>query len=300
MSLSDELLAALVQHENDRPRSQQLRLGPSELGGCREYIRNVMAGAPVQGNEEWPVAAVVGTLVGDHLESVSQLRLGARTQVPVTATLPNGLTVSGTADMVFEDRNAVGDVKTKVGLSEVRKEGPSLENLCQVSVYALGLVQMGVLKEGATASLLYVDRSGVEQSIYEVELGWERIQYFVELVCDRLADVVEAQEHIDAGEVEWARALRDKTPPFCYSPRVMCPFRDLCWQGSEWVPDEVIADQDVIDTVERFVRVRDAYNDASRERAELREALRGVSGVTPSGYSVNWATPNTLYVTKVK
>jgi hypothetical protein len=300
MSLSDELLAALVQHENDRPRSQQLRLGPSELGGCREYIRNVMAGAPVQGNEEWPVAAVVGTLVGDHLESVSQLRLGARTQVPVTATLPNGLTVSGTADMVFEDRNAVGDVKTKVGLSEVRKEGPSLENLCQVSVYALGLVQMGVLKEGATASLLYVDRSGVEQSIYEVELGWERIQYFVELVCDRLADVVEAQEHIDAGEVEWARALRDKTPPFCYSPRVMCPFRGLCWQGSEWVPDEVIADQDVIDTVERFVRVRDAYNDASRERAELREALRGVSGVTPSGYSVNWATPNTLYVTKVK
>lgn len=300
MVLSDALLSALVAHENERPRSKQLALGPSELGGCREYIRNVMVGAPAAGNDEWPVAAVVGTLMGDHVEGVAQEYLGALTQVPVTTTLPNGLVVSGTADIVIVEDNRLADMKTKVGLSGVRKEGPSLENLCQVSVYTLGLVQMGVLREGAAASLLYVDRSGVEQSIYEVELDWDRIQYFIGVVVDRLADVVEAQEHIDAGEVEWARALRDKTPPFCYSPRVMCPFRDLCWEGSEWVPDEVIEDPDVIAVVERFAEVRDAYNEASTERGELRERLRGVSGITPSGYSVNWATPNTLYVTKVK
>jgi hypothetical protein len=298
--LSDDLLEALVGHENERPRSRQLTLGPSELGGCREYIRNVMVGAPVQGNSEWPTAAVVGTLLGDHLETVARESLGALTQVPVTATLPNGLVVSGTADMVFPERNLLADVKSKVGLSDVRKEGPSLENCVQVSIYVLGLVQMGVLDEGASASLLYVDRGGTEQVLYEVTLEWDRIEYFIQVVVDRINDVLEAQEHIDKGEVEYARALRDKTPPFCYSPRVMCPFRDLCWQGSEWVPDEVIEDDDIIAVIEQFVRVREEYNSAAADRSQLRERLRGVSGRTPSGYSVNWATENTLYVTKVK
>ena len=298
--LSDELLDALVHHENERPRSRQLTLGPSELGGCREYIRNVMVGAPIQGNSEWPTAAVVGTLLGQHVEDVAGEYLGALTQVPVTTTLPNGLVVSGTADIVLPERNLLADVKTKVGLSEVRKDGPSLENCVQVSIYVLGLVQMGVLTEGATASLLYVDRGGTEQVIYEVTLDWDRIEYFVGVVVDRITDVLDAQEHIDKGEVEWARALRDKTPPFCYSPRVMCPFRDLCWEGSEWVPDETIEDLDIIEVVEAFVRVRDEYNAAAADRMQLRERLRGVSGKTPSGYSVNWATENTLYITKVK
>jgi len=298
--LSDDLLAALVAHENARPRSQQLRLGPSELGGCREYIRNVMVGAPVQPNDEWPTAAVVGTLVGDHLETVAAEYLGAVTQVPITATLPNGLTVSGTADIVIPDRNQVADVKSKDGLAGVRRDGPSLENCAQVSIYALGLVQAGLLSEGATGSLLYVDRSGIEQTIYEVTLDWDRIMYFIDVVESRLDDVLTAQEHIDQGDVEYARALRDKTPPFCYSPRVMCPFRDLCWEGSEWVPHEQITDEETIRAVDEYVKVRDEANGADVRRRELREQLRGVSGVTPSGYSVNWATPNTLYVTKVR
>jgi hypothetical protein len=298
--LSDELLAALVDHENERPRSKQLRLGPSDLGGCREYIRNIMVGSPQQGNGEWPTAAVVGTLLGDHMEQVASESLGALTQVPVTTTLPNGLVVSGTADMVFPERNVLADLKSKVGLSDVRKEGPSLENCVQVSIYTLGLVQAGILDEGASASLIYVDRGGTEQMLYEVTLDWERIEYFIQVCVDRLADVVDAQEHIDKGDVEYARALRDKTPPFCYSPKVMCPFRDLCWEGSEWAPNETIEDEDVVATVEAFVVARADHDSAGARRAQLREALRGVSGKTPSGYSVNWATENTLYVTKVK
>lgn len=298
--LGDELLAALVDHENRRPRSLQLSLGPSALGGCREYIRNVMVGAPQQGNSEWPTAAVVGTLLGDHLETVAAEALGALTQVPVTTTLPNGLRVSGTADMVFVERNVLADVKSKVGLSDVRKKGPSLENCIQVSIYVLGLVQMGVLSEGATASLLYVDRAGVEQDVYEVTLDWDRIAYFIQVCVDRLQDVTDAQDQIDQGNLEYARALRDKTPPFCYSPRVMCPFRDLCWEGSEWAPSEVIEDEDVIATVAAFVETRAEHDTAGERRAQLREQLRGVSGRTPDGYSVNWATENTLYVTKVK
>jgi hypothetical protein len=299
--LSDDLLEAMTRYEAERPRHAQITLGPSDLGGCREYIRNVLAGAPLQEASVWPTAAVVGTLLGDYMESAAAKHLGAITQKPVTTQLPNGLVVSGTADMIFPDRNVLADCKTKDRLAGVKGEGASLENKIQVSIYTLGCVQMGLLTEGASAILVYVDRSGEEQTLYEIELSWDEILTYIDVVVSRLDDVLEAQEHIDKGELEWARALRDKTPPFCYSERVLCPFRDLCWKGSEWVPDEEITDENLVATVARYVAARDKERAAQAERAHYKEQLRGVSGLTPEGYSVTWPDgERALYVTKVR
>ena len=99
MSLADRFLRALKDFENAKPRKKQVRLGPSELGGCREYIRNVMIDSPMQEADEWPTAAVVGTLLGTHLESVAAEYMGAVTEVPVTATLPNGCRWRGSRSM---------------------------------------------------------------------------------------------------------------------------------------------------------------------------------------------------------
>jgi hypothetical protein len=298
--LADRMLDALKTHEKSRERSQQLTLGPSELGGCREYIRNVMAGAPIQPSDEWPAAATMGTLIGDHIEAIAEKYLGATTQRPITTMLPNGLLVSGTADMIFEKENMLADGKSKDGFAGIERYGPSMENLIQVSIYVLGCIQNGYLQEGATAVLLYVDRSGDEQRLIEHVLSWEQIQQNIDLVVARLDDVLEAQEHVDQGEVEWARGLRDKTPPFCYSPKVMCPFRDLCWKGSEWVPDEIITDADTIDAVARYVYARDAEKRAADLKKEARDQLIGVSGKTADGWAVTWpGTGRALYVTQV-
>lgn len=303
MPLADRFLAALREHEEAKPRNKQVRLGPSELGGCREYIRNVMVGAPMQGSDEWPAAAVVGTLLGAHLEDVAEERMGAVTEVPVTTTLPNGLKVSGHADIVLVEDNAVVDAKSKNRLYDVRREGPSLENLIQISVYALGLVQADVLSEGATAHLIYMDRSGDDQTLHEVELDWERILMYVDACVDRLNEVVAIQDMIDEGHVEAARGLRDKTPPFCYSPKVMCPFRDFCWKGSEWAPDEEIVDEETIRNVEVYDALRAEVKAATELKSQYRDKLVGVSGVTPDGLSVMWAGSENrpmLYVTQVK
>ena len=299
---AERMLAALKAHEAAKPRSKQVRLGPSELGGCREYVRNVMVGSPMQESDVWPTAAVMGTLAGAHLEAVAAEHLGALTEVPVTATLPNGLKVSGHADIVIVEENAVLDAKSKDGLSGVRREGPSLENLIQISVYTVGLVQAGVLEPGATAHLIYVDRSGNEQELYEVSLDWETILTFIDKCVDRLDEVVQVQEYIDQGDVSYARSLRDKTPPFCYSPKVMCPFRDLCWKGSEWKPDERISDEQTISDVELYDRLRGEIKAATEVKDKVRERLMGVNGVTPGGLSVTWAGSQTrpmLYVTQV-
>jgi hypothetical protein len=302
-SLKGKILDALIAHENDKPRNKQIRLGPSELGGCREYIRNIVAGTPMQDSGDvWPTAAVVGTLIGTHVEKVCADRLDALTEVPVTTTLPSGVKVTGHADIVLVEDNAVVDAKSKDRFDGVLREGSSLDNLCQVSTYALGLVQMGVLTEGCTAHLIYVDRSGSQQFLHEKVLEWDDIMAYVAMVDDRLDDVMEVQRHVDAGEVEYARDLRDKTPPFCYSERVLCPFRDSCWKGSEWSPHEVIEDPDVIEAVHRFVQVRDESRATETLRRQYREALIGVSGVTPDGWAVTWSGSErapALYVTKV-
>lgn len=304
MALKADILQALIDYENAKPRNKQVRLGPSELGGCREYIRNVMVGTPMQDNGDvWPTAAVMGTLMGAHMEDVLADQWGALTEVEVVATLPNGIKVKGHADIVDPKRNVVIDAKTKDGLDEVLKEGASLDNRVQVSVYTLGLVQSGVLTEGATAHLVYVDRSGRQQFLHEVVLDWTQIGEYVQVAVDRMEQVLDAQDHIDQGEVEWAHGLRDKTPPFCYSERVLCPFRDACWKGSEWVPNETISDPDIIALVHKFVEARDASRTSEVLRKQYRQSLMGVTGVTPDGWSVTWSgtdkTPM-LYVTKVK
>src|SRR5690606_14332193 len=300
MTLADEILEALKRKANSRERTHQIGLGPSEFGHCREYVRNVMIGAPRQPNDEWPAAAEIGTLIGDYMESAVGEYMGAQTQVPVTTRLPNGLTVRGTADMVMPDRNCVVDCKSKSELAQVRRDGPSIDNLIQISIYALGLVQGGVLQEGATAHLVYVDRSGKEQVLHEVTLSWERILAFIDLCVERLTDVITAQEHVDQGEVEWARALRDKTRPFCYHPSVMCPFRDLCWKGSEWKPSGSTLSDEETEIVHGFVQARAEQKEAEELRKAYREALKGVSGVTETGWSVVWSDGDrALYVTQV-
>lgn len=301
MTLADDILEAMVRMEAEKPRSKQVKLGPSELGSCREYVRNVLAGSPRQESDAWPAAAVVGTLLGDYMETAAEKYLGAIVQHSVTTELPNGLVVTGTADMIFPERNVLADAKSRDGFASLEADGPKLENLIQVSIYTLGLVQAGVLTEGAEAVLVYVDRSGENQTLRETVLSWEEIQTYVDLCVARLDEVLDAQEHIDAGELEYARALRDKTPPFCYSEKVLCPFRDLCWKGSEWVPDEVIANPETVANVAAYVVARQDESNARARRAELKEQLRGVSGLTPEGYSVTWPDgERALYVTKVR
>lgn len=303
MPLKDKILDALKKYENEKPRSQQVRLGPSELGGCREYVRNIMIGAPMQKSDEWATAAVVGTLMGAHFEAVCEKYMDAVTEVPVTTTLPSGLKVSGHADVVLVDENAVIDAKSKDGLDATLREGSSLENLVQISVYAVGLVQAGILSAGCTAHLIYMDRAGNQQFLHEKELTWDEILYYIEVCEDRLADVLAVQEQVDGGNVEAARNLRDKTPPFCYSPKVMCPFRDLCWKGSEWVPDNIISDPDVLAAVAGYDAARAESKAAEAIKAEHRKSLVGVSGVTPDGLAVTWSGSEdrpALYVTRVK
>jgi len=260
--LAHRLLDAVLADQGSRPRDQQREIGPSGLGGCREFIRATMAGDPMLESNTWKAEAWIGTVGGEALETIFERELGALTQQRITCVLPRtGLVVSGSSDLIWVEDNMLGDLKSKDGFETVKKEGPSLDNLIQVAIYVLGLVQRGVLTEGASARLVYWDRSGATKEFLVIVVEWEAILRFIEICEQRLEEVVEAQDALEAGDLSYRHRLRDKKPAYCMSPKVMCPFRQACWEGSEWWPTDKL----------EVTEVSDAVNDVRNDGPELLE-----------------------------
>lgn len=291
--LANELQQALNNWEARRPRNNQLTLGPSALGGCREYIRATIAGDEQQGGktDRGLDGALVGTILGAQIESVFTDELGYQHEVPVTINLHElGIDVAGHADTVSVERNWVGDLKSVNGLAETRNVGPSLKYLTQISGYTYGLVQMGTLKEGATASLIYYDRAGSDKKFLVYTITWEEILGYIQIINERLQNVFRALEAGSPDEMRWQ--LRDEEPSFCHY--IKCPFRLNCWGGSDWVGPETIESEEGVRAVESYVRARQAAKDADSWKRAAREALIGRQGITiteSGAWSVSWKGP---------
>lgn len=288
---ADFLLGAVLEVQNERPRDRQRAIGPSGLGACRERIRATMANDPQVDPEGWKLAAWVGTIGGDALEEIFRDRLGALVQQSVVTVLPRTkLKVAGHTDAVFVDRNVVTDLKSKDGFErlETWTEADIFENLVQIAVYALGLIQAGVLTPDATARLVYWDRSGNEPHFVVVPITNAGLRRYVDIAEQRLLEVVAAQERLDAGDLEARHALRDKSPSFCFSQKVQCPFRYACWEGSEWMPDGKIEHPDELRVVDEYVDARDTAKRKGDLQKQLREEMRGIQGTTPDGWVVSW------------
>jgi hypothetical protein len=99
---------------------------------------------------------------------------------------------------------------------------------------------------------------------------------------------MEAQEHLDAGDLAWHHALRDKKPAYCFSPKVMCPFRVACWGGSEWMPDGKIEDPEHIAAAWRVVTGREMMKTGQELVDHAKRDLEGIVGTTPDGLNVGW------------
>lgn len=189
---------AVAAHSMNSARTAQSTarlLGPSEVGGCRAYLARVVADVPfddMSHDVKW--AAFIGTAVGARLEQAmaEEYPDEIRTQVPVQTTFPSGLTIAGNVDVV---RNGIGvmDFKSVDGVETVRRTGPSFQQLAQVNTYLLGLIQAGQLPPEATWSLVYVDRSGAEDTpvVFEGPLDTD----VIDQIDMRLADVIYAVEH---------------------------------------------------------------------------------------------------------
>ena len=146
--LAGELINIIVDASRFSPRSQQVYIGPSEVG--QECVRRLSyklldwEKANESGGGSW--AANVGTAIHSFLENIFAQhsdRYEVESKVKIRANL------SGTIDLFDKEKGYVLDWKTTspAGVKAKRSEGATAQQITQVQLYGYGKAQ-----EGATVN----------------------------------------------------------------------------------------------------------------------------------------------------
>lgn len=278
------LMGAVETMQNDTPRARQVRIGPSELGGCRRLLEAKITGEIAEIGKPMPGvkwAAFVGTAVGDLLETAARDYGGAQVQVPITCMLPSGIQVTGSCDILLPDQAGVIDLKGKDGIEEVQRTGASFEHLVQISAYLVGLRQSGLVHNDALGTLVYYDRSGKTKDIFTVSVTLSEAVGWIEKADERIADITKA---IASGE----HAPRDWDEPKCHW--WSCPMYDACWAGTQ--PTDEIRDPDIIEAIRLYDEARAMKKTAERLIGNAKTTLGAweenpVTGATEE-FTLNW------------
>lgn len=150
----------------DHPRSQQTRIGPSELGiDCLRCLGHKLAGVPEEREAAW--LPTIGTAVHAWLaETFAQANAGmpqARFLVETTVSVGevDGVDITGNADLYDLATGDVTDWKV-VGattLRDVKANGPSAQYRTQAHLYGRGFTRRGLPVENVRVA--YLPRNSV-------------------------------------------------------------------------------------------------------------------------------------------
>ena len=271
-------MAQLQGADSRTSRSQQTsmrRIGPSDLI-CRERVRRILTGIP-KTDSVASTAALMGTFI--HT-GISEYRHGEGLlhDIEVEITLPSGLQLTGHADEVDTINNEVTDFKTATDLAYRKRAGAEDSHIRQVHLYALGLLQAGILKENPTVRLCYIDRSGREPEPWVWQIEYE--PNVIAAADEWLTDVQYAIENKEEASRDWPVGM-------C---RRFCPWYSSCRpEDNGGLP---VNDPKIIEAANIYLEASEDEAEAKRVKEQARHMLKDADGVTPDGLVVRWTTIN--------
>lgn len=262
--------------------AQDKKIGASDIGGCREYVRRLIADEPFSDPRKSFMAAFMGTAFGDHLEQAYVRRHpGALTQVDVTVDLDlNGfrLSIPGHPDIVDPALNIIYDGKTKNALGVIRKAERERKHQYQLTLYAKACIDKGLLTEDCTLALAYYDRSGVEQEPHIFE--WAYDPAILDEAIDWLNDVVYA---LAQGE----EASKDMPRDWCWA---YCPYATSC-RGGDTDVEGLIEDEQLVTAIDLYKDALARESQAKRDKEAAKKELLGIGGRTKK-WVLRWVHVN--------
>lgn len=273
-AISDEIRATVTSAMTGSERSQQSqdkRLGISDLGTCRNKARLMIENVPFSDEQNNYQAAFNGTAIGDLIES----HLPYETQGEVRVTIPMrdgySLTLTGHPDIIRRDDTgkvvAVHDLKSKSGLSTIRKYGISKGNKFQVTAYGKALIDAGEADpDNLELALIYVDRSGDDPQPHVVAWQWDQ-EDWNEIVA-WLDDVVEA---LVTGQEAQKDMPRDA---FCSN---WCEFFTTCRAGDTDVTG-LITQPEYVNAVEAYLEGGRLEKQGRQLKKEASSFLQNATG----------------------
>lgn len=283
--VQDLITTALKQHMDGSARSIQASegiLGPSDIGFCRQKAALMTKGvAATDDPPKW--AAAVGTALHNYIEAALKDQypdwlVGSIDNITVTATLPSGPEISGHPDIVVPASNAVLDIKTVDGFEWVKREGTSRAHKYQRHLYAMGLIQAGILNDNHPVLVgnIYFDRSGKQPE--PLVLVEEMDPTLTAEIDSWVQDVIYAVTHNED-------ASRDVPAAVCER---ICSHFTACRGALETIDGgEVIEDPELLSAVTMYVEAREAKKEAEAQQKAAQAILNGVNGST-GDYQVRW------------
>ena len=278
--MKDFLVQILHAKENTRARSNQVQIGPSELGGCRRKVYYRLHDQHPTNDNEMKLAAIMGTAIHAAIENAIELADPEGKKYLVEQEVEYG-DMKAHIDLWIPETGDVVDWKTvkKTNLSYF----PSTQQRWQVQVYGYLLEKSGKGKP-TTVNLVAIPRDGDERDIkvhsepYDPAIAEEALNW--------LAAVKEATS---APEPE-----RDEN--YC---KFYCKYYDasgdigcvgLKKKDGSGVEDNLIADPDADKAALLYLQLGAQIKELETQQDSLKESLAGLLGVTQSGLAINWTT----------
>ena len=283
MDIKEKLIKALHDKENNRPRSNQVQIGPSELGGCRRKVWYRLNDQPETNDAELKLAAIMGTAIHSAIESAFA---GDNSIVLEQTVEYNGMKAH--VDAFVPETGDVIDWKTVKAKN--LSYFPSQQQRWQVQVYGYLIDKAGKGKP-RTVNLVAIPRDGDERDIKVHSEAYDE-----SIALEALSWLEAIKESAEAPAPE-----RDES--YC---KFYCKYYDASGEmgcvglKKERIKNDlpVIEDEAVSLTALEYVQIDEKIKSLETQKEALRENLSGITGVTKTGYEIKWSTVQSNTVDK--
>jgi hypothetical protein len=281
MDIKDLLIKALHAKENARPRSTQVQVGPSELGGCRRKVWYKLNDQPETNDNELKLAAIMGTAIHSAIEKALDKHIGVMLESEVEY---NGMKAH--VDCYLPDTGDVIDWKTVKAKNLAYF--PSEQQRWQVQTYGYLIEQSGLGKV-QNVHLVAIPRDGDERDIkvhsekYDSSIALEALSWLEAVKESQVAPAPERDEsyckfyckYYDAtGEIGCVGIKKERT------------------KTEQVIIEDSEADKNALEYLQLDAKIKELT-----ERKEgLKESLAGLLGVTKSGIQVQWSTVKGTFI----
>jgi hypothetical protein len=265
---AQRLIDALVKKDDSRPRSKQVQIGVSSLGGCRRQVWHTLQGH-AKTNPTSRLAAIMGTAIHATIEEAFKKTAGVMIEHRIEAK--DGYPPA-TIDFYDEVEGEVVDWKT-IKLSG-RDFFISKQKRWQVQTYGFLLAREGYPVR--TVTLVGIPRDGDEGDIIVHSEPYDEA-----IALEAFAWLADVQARTEAPAPE-----RDATS-FC---KKYCSFYgDLCKGIGPDLSGEAITDDNATQAALRYKQILIEEKSLAAEKDGVKSALEGVAGVTIDGIKVSWS-----------
>ena len=283
MDIKEFLIKALHEKENTRPRSTQVQIGPSELGGCRRKVWYRLNNQPETNETELKLASIMGTAIHGAIEEALKKNPDLLIETSVEY---NGMKAH--VDLFIPETGDVVDWKTTKykNLSYF----PSQQQRWQVQTYGYLIEKSGKGKV-RNVNLVAIARDGDERDIkvhsepYDEKVALEALNW---LEAIKASDVAPEPE-------------RDES--YC---KFYCKFYDASGEmgcvglKKERTKDELplVNNSEVELKALEYVQIDNKIKELETRKDGLRGAFTGIVGTTPAGIEIRWSSYQTNTVDK--